>query len=448
MLITMSEKERHRLGVIKDICRKQITQVAAAELLNLTRRHIQRLVNAYRLDGDIGLVSKRRNMPSNRRYSTEFRKQILQIIKDKYSDFKPTFACEKLFDNHGIRLSSETLRQWMVAEGLWKVRQRKKRQVYQPRYRRDCVGELIQIDGSHHDWFEGRSAKCCLLVFIDDATSQLMSLYFCETETTYDYMNVTRQYISEHGKPIAFYSDKHSVFKVNSPSCKTSKQMTQYGRVLYELNIELICANSSQAKGRVERANLTLQDRLIKEMRLADVNTIEEANAWLPQYISAHNARFACLPHCTDDVHRTVDESSAELDDIFARQVSRSLTASLTLQYDKVIYMLTPTEKAKGLVGKKVMIYDYPDGTISIQHCGESFEYIVFDKVRHVQQGDVVSNKRLGAVLAAAKRSQDERANEPSRNRNLRMASRKAPKRSMNPIYHADFKFKASSSRD
>ena len=353
MLITMSEKELHRLGVIKDICHKRITQIAAATLLNLTRRHVQRLVNAYRLHGDIGLVSKRRNMSSNRRYPPEFKEQILNIVKDKYSDFKPTFACEKLSENHNISLSSETLRQWMVADGLWTVRRRKKRQIYQPRYRRDCVGELIQIDGSHHDWFEGRSPKCCLLVFIDDATSKLMSLYFCESETTYDYMNATRQYISEHGKPIALYSDKHSVFKINSPSRKTSKQMTQYSRALYELNIELICANSSQAKGRVERANLTLQDRLIKEMRLAGINTIEDANAWLPHYIELHNARFACLPHSTDNVHRPLQESSVELDDIFARQVSRSLTSSLTLQYDKVIYMLTPTDKAKRLVGKK-----------------------------------------------------------------------------------------------
>jgi len=151
MLITMSEKELHRLGVIKDICHKRITQVAAATLLNLTRRHVQRLVNAYRLHGDIGLVSKRRNMPSNRRYPPEFKEQILNIVKDKYSDFKPTFACEKLSENHNISLSSETLRQWMVADGLWTVRRRKKRQIYQPRYRRDCVGELIQIDGSHHD---------------------------------------------------------------------------------------------------------------------------------------------------------------------------------------------------------------------------------------------------------------------------------------------------------
>ena len=448
MLITMSEKELHRLGVIKDVCDKRFTQVAAASLLNLTRRHIQRLVNLYRFEGSSGLVSKQRNMPSNRRFPPEFREHVLKIVKENYADFKPTFACEKLGELHGIRLSSETLRQWMIADGQWTTRTRRKGQVYQPRYRRDCVGELIQIDGSHHDWFEGRSEKCCLLVFIDDATSQLMSLYFCESENTFDYMKATREYVENHGKPIAFYSDKHSVFKVNSPSSKTSKQMTQYSRALYELNIELICANSSQAKGRVERANLTLQDRLIKEMRLAGINTIEEANVWLPNYIENHNRRFAIAPFNSKNVHRPLQETGIELEGIFARQVSRALSQSLTLQYDKVIYLLEPTDMAKRLVGKKVMIYDYPDGTISIQYCGESLEYSIFDKLRAVQQGEVVNNKRLGAVLAAAKQSQDERASEPHRNRNSRMASRKAPRRTMNPIYFPEVEFKPSSSRD
>ncbi|MCL1125996.1 ISNCY family transposase [Shewanella surugensis] len=306
MLITMSENELHRIGVIKEVCNKQLTQMAAASNLGLTRRHIQRLVNQFRQDGDVGLVSKRRGVPSNRRFLPEFRERVLTLVKQKYADFKPTFACEKLAELHGIKLSSETLRQWLITEGLWRVRKRKQKKIYQPRYRRECYGDLVQIDGSHHDWFEGRSAKCCLLVFIDDATSSLMSLRFCESESSYDYMNITREYIDNYGKPTAFYSDKHSVFKVNSPSRKSSKQMTQYGRILYELNIELICANSSQAKGRVERANRTLQDRLIKEMRLAGINTIEEANAWLPEFMADFNRRFACSAYSSQDAHRLV----------------------------------------------------------------------------------------------------------------------------------------------
>jgi hypothetical protein len=264
ILLSMSQKELNRVDVIRDVCEKRITQINAAKLLNLTRRQVQRLVNKYRIDGSSGLVSLRRGQPSNRRFSPEFKQKTLNIIKDKYADFGPTFANEKLLEKHNIKLSSETLRHRMVDEGLWKFRTKPKPKIYQPRYRRECLGELVQIDGSHHDWFEGRADKCCLLVFIDDATGRLMTLRFSEVESTYDYMNATRQYIEQHGKPVAFYSDRHSVFKINKKAPLTGKQMTEYGRALYELNIELICANSSQAKGRVERANKTLQDRLIK----------------------------------------------------------------------------------------------------------------------------------------------------------------------------------------
>ncbi|MCL1127668.1 ISNCY family transposase [Shewanella surugensis] len=444
----MSEEELHRIGVIKDVCNKQLTQLAAASNLGLTRRHIQRLVNQFRQDGDVGLVSKRRGLPSNRRFLPEFREKVLTLVKQKYADFKPTFACEKLAELHGIKLSSETLRQWLITEGLWRVRRRKQKKVYQPRYRRECYGDLVQIDGSHHDWFEGRAPKCCLLVFIDDATSSLMSLRFCESETSYDYMNITREYIDNYGKPTAFYSDKHSVFKVNSPSRKSSKQMTQYGRILYELNIELICANSSQAKGRVERANRTLQDRLIKEMRLAGINTIEEANAWLPEFMADFNRRFACSAYSSQDAHRPVQESAIELDDMFTRQTSRKVSNSLTLQYDKIIYLLDPTEKAKRLVNKAVMIYDYPDGTISLRYCGEELTYSIFDKLRSVQQGDIVNNKRLGAALAFAKESQAERENTYDRTRNARKGSRKAQVRAMNPRVADEVKFKSSLTRE
>jgi hypothetical protein len=296
MLLSMSQKELNRVDVIRDVCEKRLTQINASKLLNLTRRQVQRLVNQYRCNGASGLVSLRRGQPSNSRFSPEFKRNILEIIKDKYADFGPTFANEKLFEKHDLKLSSETLRHWMIDEGLWKSRAKPKLKIYQPRYRRECLGELVEIDGSHHDWFEGRAEKYCLLVFIDDATGRLMTLLFTEVESTYDYMNATRQYIEQHGKPVAFYSDKHSVFKINKKAALSGNQMTEYGRALYELNLELICANSSQAKGRVERANKTLQDRLIKEMRLADINSMEQANAWMPTFIEDFNHRFARHP--------------------------------------------------------------------------------------------------------------------------------------------------------
>jgi len=232
MLLSMSQKELNRADVIRDVCEKRLTQIQASNLLSLTRRQVQRLVNKYRLNGTSGLVSLRRGQPSNRRLPPDFKRNTLDIIKDKYSDFGPTFANEKLLEKHNIKLSSETLRHWMIAEGLWKSRTKPKKKTYQPRYRRESLGELIQIDGSHHDWFEGRSEKCCLLVFIDDATGRLMTLRFSEVESTYDYMNATREYIEQHGKPIAFYSDKHSVFRINKKAPLSGNQMTQYGRAL------------------------------------------------------------------------------------------------------------------------------------------------------------------------------------------------------------------------
>ena len=176
----------------------------------------------------------------------------------------------------------ETIRQWMMAAGLWKDRRQRMRPVHQPRHRRDCVGELIQIDGSQHWWFERRGPQCTLLVYIDDATSRLMHLQFVETELTFDYFEATRAYLDRYGKPIAFYSDKHAVFRVNKKDAAGGDGMTQFGRALHALNIDIICANSSQAKGRVERANGTLQDRLVKEMRLRDIDTVAAGNAFLP----------------------------------------------------------------------------------------------------------------------------------------------------------------------
>jgi hypothetical protein len=436
MLLSMSQKELNRVDVIRDVCEKRLTQTNASKLLNLTRRQIQRLVNQYRCNGAAGLVSLRRGLPSNRRFSPEFKLNALNIIKDKYADFGPTFANEKLLEKHNIKLSAETLRHWMIDEGLWESRAKSKPKIYQPRYRRECLGELIQIDGSHHDWFEGRAEKCCLLVFIDDATGRLMTLLFTEVESTYDYMNATRQYIEQHGKPVAFYSDKHSVFKINKKAPLSGNQMTEYGRALYELNIELICANSSQAKGRVERANKTLQDRLIKEMRLAGINSMEQANAWMPIFIEDFNHRFARAPHDLKDVHRPLQEGLDELDDIFARQKTRKVSKALTLQYDKVVYLIESSSATDRLIGKNVMVYDYPDGTVSIKHCGNALPYQVFDKLRQVNQAEVVDNKRLGAALAVAKRSQAERSETLERTRSSKNFSRTAQKkaRQVNPV--------------
>ena len=255
----------------------------------------------------------------------------------------------------------------MIADGLWVPHAQRQPRVYQPRHRRDCLGELVQIDGSHHDWFEGRSPKCCLIVYIDDATGRLMNLRFSDTELAYDYMMATREYVDQHGKPVAFYSEKHSIFRVNQEQHKRVG-ITQFGRVLRDLGIELICANSSQAKGRVERANKTLQDRLVKEMRLHNIDTIEQANAWLPYFIDDFNARFAKPANYPKDLHRPIRENADELDDIFSWQETRKLSKSLTFQYDKVVYFIDATEENTPLVHEVVKVLDYPDGRIAVQY--------------------------------------------------------------------------------
>ncbi|WP_157665768.1 ISNCY family transposase [Vibrio syngnathi] len=442
----MSEKDIYRFKVLTDVREKRLRQVDAAVILNLSARHIRRLMNRLRKYGASGLAHRARGKPSNHRYSSDYRNAVLSLVRENYSDFSPTLAQEKLSELHNLPVSNETLRQWMIADGLWLPHAQRKPRVYQPRYRRDCLGELILIDGSHHDWFEGRSDKCCLLVFIDDATGRLMNLRFSETESAFDYMLATREYLNEHGKPIAFYSDKHSIFRVNQEKHKQVGQ-TQYGRVLKELAIELICANSSQAKGRVERANLTLQDRLVKEMRLQGINTIEQANTWLPYFIADFNHRFAKPAQYPKDMHRPVRESKQELDDIFSWQESRKLSKSLTFQYDKVIYLIEPTEENSRLTHETVKVLDYPNGEIAIQYGHRKLEFKTFDKLEHVQQTQIVDNKRLGQVLKFAQQQQQEFEQQQQRTRSKKAPKRRAQQRALqtaprtiNPVLTEPFK--------
>lgn len=407
MLVTMTDKELYRLGIIQRVFDRALLQRDAADILELSVRQVQRLVRLYRTDGATAFASSRRGRPANNRIDEETRCKALDLIRCHYSDFGPTLATEKLAERHHIHLSLETVRNWMTADGLWRPHSRRRTRVYQPRYRRDCLGELVQIDGSHHDWFEGRAPKCCLLVFMDDATGRLMHLRFCDSENAFDYMMATRQYIDKHGKPVAFYSDKHAVFRVSGPESRRTGT-TQFGRALRELAIELICANSSQAKGRVERVNQTLQDRLIKEMRLEGISSIEAANAWLDTFITDFNRRFARSAKYPKDLHRPVAESNEELDDIFAWQELRKLSKTLTFRYDKMIYLVEPTEENTRIAGEKLTVYDYPDGTLAFKYGYRSLKYQVFDKLECVDQGQIVDNKRLGAVLKLAQRKMDD----------------------------------------
>jgi transposase len=272
-VVAMSHGELSRYDTLRRFERGELRIEDAAMLLGVSRRQVYRLLGRLRSDGPEALVSWKRGRPSNRTFSAEFRTRVVDLVRENYSDFGPTLAAEYLAERHKITISHETLRKWMIAEGFWKDRDARRPRPYQPRYRRDCRGELIQIDGSKHWWFEDRGQQCTLLVYIDDATSELMNLKMVESESTFAYMDATREYIEAHGKPVAFYSDKHSVFRNNTASAK-GDGMTHFGRSMEALNIEIICAHSPQAKGRVERANATLQDRLVKAMRLEGISTI------------------------------------------------------------------------------------------------------------------------------------------------------------------------------
>jgi transposase len=255
--ITMSHAELDRFSVITRVEERRLTQREAARMLGLGVRQVQRLCAAVRRDGADGLVSRKRGRISSRRFPQSLTRAIVTLVSEHYADFGPTLACEKLEQRHGISVSAETVRKLMIQAGLWRTRAQRKPKIQQPRPRRPCFGELIQIDGSDHRWFEDRAPSCVLLVFVDDATGQLVGMRFCESESTFEYMDLTKRYLLQYGKPVALYSDKHAVFRVNNPSATRGEGMTQFGRALYELNIESICANTASAKGRVFRRSST-----------------------------------------------------------------------------------------------------------------------------------------------------------------------------------------------
>lgn len=405
-IITMSNKELHRVEILQKLIDKRLIEHEAAKQLGLSIRQIRRLRKAYKADGAIGVVSKKRGNPSNHKYPDSVKELAIAYVKQYYVDFKPTFACEKLSENHGLTICRETLRKWMIDAELWIPKNCRLKRAYQPRNRRECFGELIQIDGSPHDWFEGRAPKCTLLVYIDDATGKLMECQFVKSESTFTYFDSTRRYLEKHGKPVAFYSDKHCVFRINRTGELGGDGVTQFGRALSELNIDIICANTPQAKGRVERVNRTLQDRLIKEMRLMNISNAEQGNKFLPEFMGKFNKKFGIKSIDPKNMHREIMPHE-DLNEIFSWQENRTLSKNLTLQYDKALYLIEDSVDNRSLARNKVTVFEYFDGAIKIKCNNRELPYRIFDKIKKVDQGEIVSNKRLGAVLNFIKEKQD-----------------------------------------
>jgi transposase len=393
----MSERDVRRIEVLTEVLSGQRTIASAAILLSVSTRQVNRLLHKFREDGAGALIHKGRGQASNHRLAPDLRTHALELIKTKYADFGPTLAVEILLDKHALKVGRETLRTWMVEDGIWLSR-KQRRSFHQPRLRRECVGELVQIDGSDHRWFENRAEPCTLLVFIDDATSRLMQLRFVPSESTESYFEALQQYLNAHGCPVAFYSDKHTVFRVNRPDAKGGSGMTQFGRALAELNIEILCANSSQAKGRVERANRTLQDRLVKELRLADVCDLATGNAFLPQFLERFNDRFAIPAQKPENLHRSLNVKASRLADILCHREQRHVSQQLTLAYDRKQIILERSELADGLAGQYVELFDFSDRPLEVRWKGHSLPYRVFNKDQRVSHTAVIENKRLGHV--------------------------------------------------
>lgn len=367
-VLGMSEAERDRAYVIRQVVEKKLRQKEAAERLGIGKRQMIRLVQLWRVEGDKGLVSKHRGRVSPRRTQAEMRARIEALLREKYPDFGATFAAEKLSELENISVSRETIRQIRIEIGLWKPRSRKEKRNHPSRERRPRLGELVQIDGSPHDWFEGRGPRCTLIVFIDDATSRLLALHFSPTETAKAYLTALKQYVLTHGIPLALYSDRHGIFRVNAKDAVSGDGKTEFNRVTDRLKIEQICALTPQAKGRVERANQTLQDRLVKEMRLRNISSIVQAEAFFPEFIAFWNKKFAVPAHDATDAHRPWTGAAKALDEALARREERVLSKTLTFRCAGTMYCVKTNGPGTALRGAKVTLYHFVNGEMEVHY--------------------------------------------------------------------------------
>lgn len=399
----MSQKEVGRLEVISRVMCGELDQGQAAQLLGLSVRQVKRLCRRVREQGPSGLISRKRGLPSNRRISSERREHFMGLMRSRYADFGPLLAHEYLKQEHGFPWSVETLRGWMLQAGLWQAKRRRAKRVHNPRARRECLGELVQIDGSHHDWFEGRSSKCCLIAFIDDATGRVLGGRFFEQETTQGYLGVLQALVQDLGAPLALYSDRHGIFTKADPE---DARPTQFERALLQLDIEPICAHSPQAKGRVERLFQTLQDRMCKAMRLQGVDNIEQANTWLDGYLREHNQRFAVSPEREQDMHRPWVGTQQALADICSLHHQRQLSAQGACKFEGNILQLLPKQPHAPKARAMVDIAQHRDGTLRLSYRGQALAYRSYAVHQTRQAGSAEDHKTLNKRVDKARDAQ------------------------------------------
>lgn len=375
--IIMARKfELKRLYVIKQVIEKKIKRIKACELLLLGYRQVCRIIKRVKQKGDAGVIHKSRGKPSNRSFPKKLKDIVIKLYRAKYNDFSPTFFSEKLFEIDKIKINHETLRLWLIESGDWK-KIRKNRTHREWRERKHCFGEMIQIDGSHHAWLEDRGPWSVYMGYIDDATSKVFGKFY-GYEGTLPFMDSFKRYIRKNGIPLSVYIDKHSTYKSTAkPSIEDElngiEPMSQVERALSELEVNVIHANSPQAKGRIERSFRTKQNRLVKELRLKQINSIEEANKFLPEYLHKHNKKFAVAPKEKANMHRPVPKG-LNLDKILCIKTERALRNDFTISYEGKLYQIKDKINAK-----KVIVEIRTNGQMFVTYSGVNLEYKEID---------------------------------------------------------------------
>ena len=377
--------EIKRLHVIQKVLERVIKQVEAAEMLSLSGRQIRRIVKRIRTEGDRGIIHQSRGRPSNRRTPDKVRNKVIRLYRAQYKDFGPTLASEKLLERDRIEISDETLRKWLLEAGDWK-KTRKARGHRHWRERKSHSGEMLQMDGSHHDWFEGRGPRCVLMGYIDDATGKVFARFY-GYEGTIPAMDSFKRYLQKSGLPMKVYLDKHTTYKSTAkPTIQDEldqvEPLSQFERALKELGVEVIHAHSPQAKGRIERLFGTFQDRVVKEMRLRGIRTLQEANQFLEDYLPLYNRKFSVCPKEGDNLHRPLPRGLA-LDTILCIKTERALRNDFTVAHNKKLYQIEETIKAS-----KVMVQERVDGSMIMTHKGGAlrFKEIIERPVREKPQ--------------------------------------------------------------
>lgn len=377
--IVMSKKERKRLEILSRVQEGVFSLKRASGFIDISYRQTRRIYKRYRDEGDKGLVHKGRGKKSNVAISPDKKQAIIDLYDDKYTGFGPTLASEHLLDDDGYEINPETLRLWLLKEGKWK-KKRKRKKHRRWRERRESVGEMIQMDGSHHDWFEGKREKATLMVMVDDASSRTFARFY-ESETTIACMDIFWKYTDIYNLPRSLYVDRHSIYRCEREATveeqlKQAGPLTQFGRAMQTLDIRIIPAYSAQAKGRVERANRTMQDRLIKKMRLRGISTIEEANRFLDEtFLPEYNDRYNVVPKNTQDIHKAVPDNLS-LDEVLCIEDFRQVQNDWTIRRNNRFFQLTKRSEALGLVKQRIILRDKLDGTIQLVHNDRSLEFV------------------------------------------------------------------------